>query len=312
MQQRSLTGDPSLQPQVPVLKQVYEWSKRPELTVKLRNLSPKTTTYDIYQNFKKHGTIVLIEIYQGRSGTRDGGGKIRFSPPPRDAFWARPGHVNRYEMRTENGYDGYICSVELDDRNRNRLYKVRSPINKTIEYDEKMNLIPSALHFGVMLDPESLMTMQSLTAIPGDELSLVVDLVRLRLVATFTVEFKDPRSQWDTNYVSKSKISEYDRKNKFMFQIPFAQLKKIYRVDLNNSMIALVISLDSPPSFFRKREDEKSCHSNENLLWSEFDSWYRQTDIVYDPFKLVNATVALHKEQPVIDIGMHCLALRWV
>ena len=247
----------------------------------------------------------MIEIYQGRSGTRDGGGKIRFSPPPREAFWAKPGSINRHEMRMENGHDGYICIVELDERNRNRLFTVRSPINKTVEYDEKMKLIPSSLHFGVMLGPESFMTMQRISAMPGDELSLVVDLLRNRLVATFMVDFKDPRSQWDTSYVSRSRISEYDRKNKYMFQIPFTQLKKIYRVDLSNAMVALIISLDSPPAFYRRRGDEKSCHSNETLLWTDFDSWYRQTDIVYDPYQLANATVALHKEQPVIDIGMY-------
>jgi RNA-dependent RNA polymerase len=304
-QLRTVNGNVTRQPQVPDLKQVYEWSKSPELTIRLRNLSPDTTTWDIYRNFKKHGTIILIEIYEGRSGIRDGCGKIRFSPPPRDAFWALPGSMNRFQIRKENSHDTYICIVELDERNRNRLFKVRSPINKTVEYDEKMKLIPSSLHFGVMLSPESFMTMQTINAMPGDELSLVVDLLRNRLVATFMVDFKDPRSQWDTNYVSKSQISEYDRKNKYMFQIPFTQLKKIYRVDLSNAMIALIISLDSPPAFYRRREDEKSCHSNGTLLWTDFDSWYRQTDIVYDPYQLATATVALHKEQPVIDIGAY-------
>ena len=37
--------------------------------------------------------------------------------------------------------------------------------------------------------------------------------------------------------------------------------------------------------------------------WSEFDTWYRQTDIVYDPRRLENAVVSLKKELPVIDIG---------
>lgn len=303
-QLHALTRDPSRLLQVPGLKQVYEWSKLPELTFRLRNLSPETTTYDIYRNFKKHGTIVLIELFEGRNGTRDGGGKIRFSPPPQDAFWAQPGSGNRYQMRMENGHDGYICIVELDDRSRKRLFKVRSPINKMVEYDETMKLIPSSLNFGVMLGPEAFMNMQTINSVPGDELSLTIDLLRNRLVASFVVDYKDPRSQWDTNYSSESKISEYDRKNKYMFQIPFTQLKKIYRVDLNESLISLVISLDNPPAFYRKREDEQTCHSNENLLWTEFDTWYRQTDIVYDPYSLGTASVSLHKEQPVIDIGM--------
>jgi RNA-dependent RNA polymerase len=289
------------------LRQEYEWSKFPELTVRLRNLSSGTTTYDLYRNFKRHGKIVMIEIFEGRSGSRDGCGKIRFSPPPQEAFWAQPGALNRYEMRSENGHERYICTVELDERTKKRLFKIRSPINKSVEYDEKMKLIPSSLHFGVMLGPESLMTMESINVIPGDELSLVVDLLRSRLVATFMVDFKDPRSQGNTHYISTSEISAYERKNKYMFQIPFSELHKIYRVGLSDSVIALVMTLESPPAFYRKREDEKSCHSKDNLLWTEFDTWYRQTDIVYDPYRLTNATVALHKERPVIDIGMYAI-----
>jgi RNA-dependent RNA polymerase len=304
-QLRIPSRDHSRQPQIPNLKQEYAWSKFPELTIKLRNLAPDTTTYDIYRNFKKHGTIVLIEMYEGRNGTKDGSGKIRFSPAPRYAFWMQRGSINRYEMRKENGHDRYICTVELDGGNKKRLFKVRSPINKTIEYDARMKLIPSSLHFGVMLGPESFMTMESVNAVPGNELSLVVDLLRNRLVATFVVDYKDPRNHGDMNYVSKSYVTEYERKNKYMFQIPFSQLKKIYRVDLSDSMISLVISLESPPAFYRKMEDEKSFHSNDNLLWSEFDTWYRQTDIVYDPYGLANLTIALHKDRPVIDIGMY-------
>lgn len=304
-QSRIPSRDHSHQPQLPKLKQEYVWSKLPELTIKLRNLAPNTTTYDVYQNFKKHGTIVFIEMYEGRNGTKDGTGKIRFSPAPRHAFWMQPGSINRYEMKNGNSYDRHICTVELDERNNRRLFKVRSPVNKTVEYDEKMKLIPSSLHFGVMLGPESLMTMESVNAVPGNELSLVVDLLRNRLIATFVVDYKDPRRNGDENYVSKSYITEYERKNKYMFQIPFSQLKKIYRVDMSDSMIALIVSLESPPTFYRKMEDEKSTHSNDNLVWSEFDSWYRQTNIVYDPYSLANLAIALHKERPVIDIGTY-------
>jgi RNA-dependent RNA polymerase len=69
-------------------------------------------------------------------------------------------------------------------------------------------------------------------------------------------------------------------------------------------VFALVISLDSPPQYCRKREDETAGHAKGNLIWSEFDTWYRQTDLVYDPYRLQTAKVTLHKERPVIDIGM--------
>jgi RNA-dependent RNA polymerase len=262
------------QPQIPLLRQEYEWGKAPELTIKLRNLPANIKTYDVYRNFKIHGTIVFIELYEGRNGSRDGGGKVRFSPPPKEAFWAKPGFEKRYEMRSENGHRRYICGVEPDIR-PNKNFKIRSPVNKSIEYDQKMALIPWSLHFGIMLSPDSFMAMESINASPGSPLTFTLDLFRNRLVASFIVDFKDPRSQGDIHYVSKSRISEYERKNKYMFQIPFNQLQKIYRVDLDASKVALVISLESPPSFYRRVEDEQSGHSDEGLVWSEFDSWKR-------------------------------------
>ena len=91
-----------------------------------------------------------------------------------------------------------------------------------------------------------------------------------------------------------------------MFQVPFAHLKTIYRVTLEEEkQEALVIALETPPQYYRKRNDERSCHSDENLLWTEFDSWYRSTDIVLDPRSLKTKVLALHKTEPVIDIGMY-------
>jgi RNA-dependent RNA polymerase len=86
-------------------------------------------------------------------------------------------------------------------------------------------------------------------------------------------------------------------------QIPFSQLKIIHQVDTNDKVFALVISLESPPEFFRKKEDDRATHSSESPMWTEFDCWFRQTDIVYDPSRLRSAPVALPKETPVIDIG---------
>ena len=72
---------------------------------------------------------------------------------------------------------------------------------------------------------------------------------------------------------------------------------------MDDGSMSLLITLDSPPQYYRKREDPAAGHAPDNSTWSEFDTWYRQTDIVYDPFSLATAKVALHKDVPVIDIG---------
>jgi RNA-dependent RNA polymerase len=283
-----------------ILRQLANWQRCPELSIKIKGLPSSFTTWDLFRNFKRYGTIVFIELYES-NGSKDGGGKIRFSPPPLEAFWNHE-HAGQFPVTSEDGRS-WTVYLTLDDRQLSRRFKIQSPIRKLVSYDEKMNLYPSALHFGLMLDQKSMMRMQTVQADTRDDMSFVVDLLKNRLVVTFMVHFKDPRAEVAANSMSPPTVSRFERRNKYMFQIPFGQLKTVHRVNIDETTLGLVISLESPPQFFRKRGDEKTCHSNENLVWSEFDSWYRQTDIVYNPYALSTATVALHKERPVIDIG---------
>jgi RNA-dependent RNA polymerase len=288
-----------------ILKQTYPWSKWPELTIKLRGLQDTTTTYDIWRSFQERGNIKLIELYEDRGGKRDTTGKIIFSPVPRQPFWTQLGSYGLYMIKPDRFGNGYNCRIDPEVNRKYEDFLIRSPIRPHISYYPTMKMIPTALHFGLMVDPQSMMHMQTIKAIPGDEFSFVVDLRRHRIVVTFMVEFVDPRSRGDISYVSDSEISKFDRKNKYMFEIPFAQLKTIRRFDLSEHMSSLIISLESPPAFYRRREALADCHSKENLLWTEFDAWYRQTDIFYDPYILQTATVTtLHKDKPVIDIGI--------
>ena len=291
-----------------------EWEKRTDLTIFLDMVHATTTTYDLYQNFKqyirKHGDIVLIELFTGISGARNGRAKIKFAPPPTEAFWQK---TRRFLITTAHEqYNVYV--KEEAPRNKNNL--VQSPIRKTIWYEPRMKLWVNELHFGILTAPNSVMPMYTAKPIREDgsidrnNVTFVVDLQRRRIENSFNVTFKDPRSEGSTDYVSTASIGHYYRVNKFKFWIPFDQLQKVQRFNLpginetGDGGFALVITLKSPPLFYRKREDERSCHSNETCVWSEFDSWFRQTDIVYDPYRLQRAIVNLRKEKPVIDIGI--------
>jgi len=139
----------------------------------------------------------------------------------------------------------------------------------------------------------------------NDDLSFMVDLGHHRIVTTFNIHFKDPRPPRTPVSQGEMKVGAFDRINKYMFQIPFGQLKEIQRMELDEKRFALAISLDSRPQFYRKRLDDVAGHADGNMIWSEFDTWYRQSDVVYDPFQLTTAKVTLHKERPVVDIGMN-------
>ncbi|RDL36081.1 RNA-dependent RNA polymerase [Venustampulla echinocandica] len=303
-------GAGSQQPPPPVmLKPQHKWSRLPELTVRISNLLPSETTWNIWRNFKTQGNISFIEIFEGSDGKREGRAKVRFSPPPRDAFWATNNNSKIHGAYMIRGVDDlfrYRVSVEMRDNDQKRGHQIQSPIHNHIFYDQKMTLSVSTLHFGLMMQPQSMMLLQTVKQNSrSDELTFIVDLVRKRLTAEFMFEHRDARARdTTTDLVVDSRPGKYDRMNKYMFQIPFEQLKVIHRVNSDDGSFKLAISLDSPPQFYRKRDQDKDCHPTDSLVWSEFDDgWFRQTDIVYNPWELRGAVVTLHKPRPVIDIG---------
>ncbi|KAG9247412.1 RNA dependent RNA polymerase-domain-containing protein [Calycina marina] len=271
------------------------------------NLHPQTSTYDLYRNFNPHGDIVFIEIFEGRSGARDGSGRVKFSPPPHTAFWQGLGAFHNYSILSEDGTSSYGCHIELQ-RNHGRMNnKIQSPFKPYISYESPMKLIPTRVHFGTLENLGSMVAMHTIDreVQRQQEVTFEVDLAKKRIVATFDVEFKDPRNMNPrlSDPSNPKPVGHADRNNKFMFQIDFSYIDEIYLLSRSEVESALVISLKNPPQFYRKRLDEKASHSDENLVWTEFDTWYRQTDIIYDPYLLALLPVKLHKESRVIDIG---------
>lgn len=277
------------------------WKTAPDLAVRLSGLHESETTWNLLRNFRIKGSIVLIDIFE-RSGRRDGGAMIKFSPPPDEQFWGNRHVPLDYQIQAADGSTYYKIGVALwDDRTRD--HGVQSPITPHIRHAPQMTLWPSSLHIGVMVEPDSMMPLRTIAPASPSELKLVVDVRRKQITAEFKVKFQDPRPRETIGSVGESKVGEIDRENRYMFRIPFDQLTTINQIDFNEATFGLMISLESPPQYHRKREEEESSHSEENLRWTDWDTWYRQTDVVYNPYQLQNAVVALHKVEPVIDIG---------
>ncbi|QSZ30829.1 hypothetical protein DSL72_000387 [Monilinia vaccinii-corymbosi] len=276
---------------VPAIQIKPDTQKYGELVLFIDGIQTKTTIYDLIKSFEDQGTITYIEIFEDRKHR----GKVRFSPPPHP-FWTD----DRYPITTEDG-TAYDVRLRVDQSSRKRR-TIASPFRRNISYPEKTKLNSSTLHFGVMIEEGCMMPMKTLRSQYQSDITLTVDLKRRKLETQFTVHFKDPRSEVDKDFQRTEKIGEYDRKERYMFSIPFGQLKSIQRVNPGRRDVSLMISLDSPPQFYRWRNDREVTPKGA-LSWTEWDSWFRQTDIVYDPFMLVDTPIALHKETPVIDIG---------
>ncbi|RKF84169.1 RNA-dependent RNA polymerase 1 [Golovinomyces cichoracearum] len=277
-----------------VIKQTYYWQKWDSILIEVGTLPMGETTYNLWKNFSRFGTVSHVEIYDSQ-GRRNRRGKIRFTPPPAVPFW--PATSRRFLIGCTSEDEAHRYFVDVQPKMSDPM-KIQSPINKNIYYNPTMKLKAASLHFGIMISPGSVMSLATV----NESITLSLDLRRYQVTVNFSFRFRDPRHD-GKKLDSKTEIGTYDRVNKYMFQIPFSQLKSIQRKEHDSTTDLLVISLDYPPRFFRKREDSRVGHSTENLRWEEFDTWFRQTDIMYDPYPLHRQKVALHKETPDIDIG---------
>ncbi len=109
--------------------------------------------------------------------------------------------------------------------------------------------------------------------------------------------------------VQKSKDAMTDGKDQFKFQIPLRELGEIWSIGTDDDKTELVISLQNPPKFFKKRLDVSDAHKNTSTHWSEKSMWLRLTDIVQENPSLQDVPFTLCKTKSIIDIGMSSIAI---
>lgn len=296
---------PSQPPQRMLRQVTNRWDNWPEIAVKLSNLRQDETTFNISRNFEHFGNIAWVEIYETQDGRKDSRGKIKFTAPVLQHFW----QAGEFRMKNVNDSSAYKIKVELIEYKGKFMHQ--STIRPHIFYPQVMHMFPSRLRFGIMIEENSMMPLQTLHPLrKPEDLRFTVDVFRKRFTTQFKILNNDPRHHPGSDFVSDKPTGLLDRENIYKFQIPFDQLKEIRLVEAANGTFKFIISLDSPPMFNRKREESKDTHDADALTWSEFDDgWFRQTDIVYDPYSLTRVPVALHKDRAVIDIGMWLLTI---
>jgi hypothetical protein len=113
-----------MMPQVPV------WASWVEVPVKLFGLPLDMTTLSLWERFSKEGKVETIEIFESRTGQRNGGAKIRFCPPPKTAFW-QGGVINMQ-------HKGRVIQLRITLAEAERNFIVRSPSNPQIPLPEQI------------------------------------------------------------------------------------------------------------------------------------------------------------------------------
>lgn len=269
------------------------------MTVKLKGIRvPDLRTHTIMKALSAEGDVCFVQMWMSKNGTKEPNATVKFSRPPANAFWNNNG-----EYWFHGSQDPYIVGIELyNDRYRGKGQGeyVNSPTRNNVSYPATIKLIVNRINFGIMFQEDTMMVhhvVEKYRLTVCQDPIFEVDLKRLRIKASFDVLFY--REQ------------QFDRVNRYMVQIPFSSLAKIQHMDIpEKNAFAFKISMASPPQFYRKSGDDAAGHSDENLNWNEWDTWLRQTDIMYNGADLQNKTVSLHnQEHPTIDIGKKCWTL---
>ena len=150
-----------------------------------------------------------------------------------------------------------------------------------------------------------MMGMRRVVPMEDSQISFRLNLLRREIDISFQLEFLDPRRENPPQPGSKkaADVGKLDRLETLRFRIPFAQPLVVYDVGTVLQPV-LLISMETPPNFFRKFDEFHTHEPNANY-WNNMDAWYRQTDLLYNRRRLRLETLTLRKSKPVIDIGVY-------
>ena len=138
------------------------------------------------------------------------------------------------------------------------------------------------------------MVMRTVKSCSDHDITFLLNLHHGEMVIFFSMAFR----------VQNPKYATIDGKDQFKFQIPLRELGEIWSIGTDDDKTELVISLQNPPKFFKKRLDVSDAHKNTSTHWSEKSMWLRQTDIMQDNPSLKEVPFTLCKNNSIIDIGM--------
>jgi RNA-dependent RNA polymerase len=196
---------------------------------------------------------------------------VVFQPPPHYDIYRKSINIGEVRVRVEE-----CCS---------RRFPVKSPVNPARLYQESNILLASAIDFGITLAEKSLHIMRSLRS-PRVQVALNLG----------------DRKELDVQFPFQ--IDEAIRK--LRFRLPLSLVGLVYKISNHSTGgCDLIIPFDSPPQFFMQAKDISMTCDVKERKWIDWQSWYRQTDIIDNASwdRLQRIPVMNHKGVVIIDIG---------
>ncbi|KAK6496464.1 hypothetical protein TWF481_002481 [Arthrobotrys musiformis] len=299
---------PEIPPTIPTEDEVEAYRlfaqrrTRPDQKLKIYDLPANITTLELYSCFSRYGNIEDVEIWdddkqKGRKVSRwfeeppAKGATIRFRPPPRGDL-----PTGKIGLPIKGG-DPLMVRLYLE--HPRETLTLESPVNRALRFPEAFELPVQKLDFGFMVHETTMMSMYAVEASERGvwkkplDILFQVDLSRKQLDIRFGLRF---------DAIGGRKR----RQEKYRMRIPFVALQSLYETTTdaeNGTSCSILIPLQYPPHVWRQLFDFSRTHNDDDPHWSEWDTWFRQTDIVENPDDLITEPLAIRKKKPTIDIG---------
>lgn len=157
------------------------------------------------------------------------------------------------------------------------------------------------LDFGMMIDEDSILGMGQVTTTAKTAITFQHNMFHRELHIGFRLPIQDWRSS-KSGAVALRNLGKHNREEDYKFKIPFRDLKEIGDLVMGPNSFALVMSLKTPPKFF-KRVDNPGAYDDHSRVWKDEGTWFRQTDVVYNPSTLNRLPLSLQKVHTILDLG---------
>ncbi|KAF1958751.1 RdRP-domain-containing protein [Byssothecium circinans] len=243
----------------------HNWIDRQEQKVRISHIAKNTKLREIYKRLSQYGAIARVE----KAGEH---AFVTFQPPPHSDIFRDRVYINSSHVRIE------VASI--------RRFPVLSPVVSTKHYFEDNVLYADSIDFGIILAEKTLHVMRSADAYKEVKVTLSLG----------------ERKELDVQFP----LMIDDSFRKLRFRLPLSLANLLFMVkNTKTGGYDLIIPFESPPQFFMQAKDISKTFGENDRIWLDWYSWYRQTDVVNAATaeRLRSIPVMNHKDETIIDIG---------
>ncbi|KAN0066680.1 RNA dependent RNA polymerase domain containing protein [Elaphomyces granulatus] len=261
------------------------WRSWPSLSIHISNVPVQANTFMIWEAFKEEGAIDSIDLFEDLQGNRMNKGKVRFRPPPRTDFW----RSGQYTLVVDGRE--VVITIKCDTRGKEQT--IESPVRQGIRYPSQIIVPIQSIDIGALGNTESMFLFRHISERIMTP-CIVMDLWRREIEIHFQLK-------WFNNMENPK--SHEDKFHDYRVKIPLGQLTRIWETETTTTQsISHIFTLEYPPMYRRRAKKIETSFASENV-WRDMDTWFRQTDIVHAPEKLVELPISLRKINSIINIG---------